>query len=45
MGIAKLKDVIEIKDGIVTVKNKPAVRDMMDSLIYDAVFETDDEKR
>lgn len=45
MSIAKLKDVIEIKDGAVTVKNKTAVRDMMDSLIYEAVFEADEEKR
>ncbi|MFA5352811.1 MAG: class II fructose-bisphosphate aldolase [Thermodesulfovibrionales bacterium] len=45
MSIAGLKDVIEIKDGSLTVKDKAKVRDMMDGLIYDAVFEPDDEKR
>ena len=45
MAISGLKSVIEIKDGSVTVKDKKAVRDMMDGLIYEAVFEADDEKR
>ena len=45
MAISGLKSVIEIKDGSVTVKDRKAVRDMMDGLIYEAVFEADDEKR
>lgn len=40
-----LKDIIEIKGGSVYVKDKSAVRNIMDSLIYDAVFESNDEKR
>jgi fructose/tagatose bisphosphate aldolase len=45
MSIQELKNIIEIKDGSVYVKDKNAVRNLMDSLIYDAVFESDDEKR
>ena len=45
MSMQGLKDIIEIKDGSVSVKDKNAVRNLMDSLIYDAVFESDDEKR
>lgn len=45
MSIQGLKDIIEIKDGSVYVKDKNTVRNLMDSLIYDAVFESDDEKR
>ncbi|MDA8214833.1 MAG: class II fructose-bisphosphate aldolase, partial [Nitrospiraceae bacterium] len=45
MSIQGLKDIIEIKDGSVYVKDKNAARNLMDSLIYDAVFESDDEKR
>ncbi|HEX8949204.1 MAG TPA: class II fructose-bisphosphate aldolase [Dissulfurispiraceae bacterium] len=40
-----LKDAISVKDSSVSVKDKNAVRNMMDSLIYNAVFEPDDEKR
>lgn len=40
-----LKDVVEVRDGAVTVKDRNAVRNMMDQLIYNAVFEPDDEKR
>ncbi|MCL0035186.1 class II fructose-bisphosphate aldolase [Thermodesulfovibrionales bacterium] len=40
-----IKDVIEIKDGSVFVKDKVEIRNMMDGLIYDAVFESDDKKR
>ncbi|MBI5050749.1 MAG: class II fructose-bisphosphate aldolase [Nitrospirae bacterium] len=40
-----LKDVIEIKNGSVSVKDRQDVRDIMDSLINEAVFEADDEKR
>jgi fructose/tagatose bisphosphate aldolase len=45
MAIKGLKDIVEIKDGSVYVKDKNAVRNLMDSLIYDAVFESDDEKK
>ncbi len=45
MSLKELKNLIEIKDGSVSVKDKNAVRNIMDSLIYDAVFESDDEKR
>ncbi len=45
MSIQALKNIIEIKDGSISVKDKNAVRNLMDSLIYDAVFESDDEKR
>lgn len=45
MSILSLKDLIEIEDGSVSVKNKTDIRNIMDSLIYDAVFEQDDEKR
>lgn len=40
-----LKDVIDIRDGFIHAKDIQAVRNLMDSLIYDAVFESDDEKR
>ncbi len=40
-----LKKVVEIKDGSVTIKDGKGLRDMMDSLIYGAVFEPDDAKR
>lgn len=40
-----IKDLIEIKEGAVYVKDKSAIRGMMDGLITDAVFEPDDEKR
>lgn len=45
MKLQGLKDVIEIKNGAVSIKDKIGLRNMMDSLIYDAVFESDDEKR
>jgi fructose/tagatose bisphosphate aldolase len=38
-------DAVDIKNGSVTVRDKSAVRSMMDGLIYAAVFEQDDEKR
>ncbi|MDX9715479.1 MAG: class II fructose-bisphosphate aldolase [Dissulfurispiraceae bacterium] len=38
-------EAVELKDKTVKVKNISQVRDMMDELIYDAVFEPDDEKR
>ncbi|MCL4491757.1 MAG: class II fructose-bisphosphate aldolase [Nitrospirae bacterium] len=45
MAIEGLRNAVEVKDGFVTVKDKNAVRTMMDGLIYNAVFEPDDEKR
>ncbi len=45
MSLKGLRDIIEIKDGSVSVKDKNAVKNLMDSLIYEAVFEADDEKR
>ncbi|MBI5199298.1 MAG: class II fructose-bisphosphate aldolase [Nitrospirae bacterium] len=45
MVIKGLKDVVEIKDGSIFIKDRVGLRDMMDSLIYDTVFEADDEKR
>jgi len=40
-----IKDIVEIRDGDVNVKNREALRNAIDSLIYKAVFEADDEKR
>ena len=45
MSISSLKDLIEVKEGLVYVKDRAGIRNIMDSLIYDAVFESDDEKR
>lgn len=45
MAIQGLMDAIDVRDGSVAVKDKNAVRSVMDRLIYTAVFEPDDEKR
>ncbi|MGD0282152.1 MAG: class II fructose-bisphosphate aldolase [Dissulfurispiraceae bacterium] len=45
MAIQGLMDAIDIKNGSVTVKDKSAVRSVMDVLVYAAVFEPDDEKK
>lgn len=45
MAIEGLMNAVEVKDGTVVVKDKNAVRTMMDDLIYRAVFESDEEKR
>ncbi|MGO9953362.1 MAG: class II fructose-bisphosphate aldolase [Dissulfurispiraceae bacterium] len=45
MALADLKKVVEVRDGSLAVKDKKGLRDMMDSLIYGAVFEPDDAKR
>jgi fructose/tagatose bisphosphate aldolase len=45
MAFEKLKVLIEIKDGFVSVKNKEAIKDLMDQLIYEAVFEVDEERK
>lgn len=41
----RIKDLIELKGGSVSVKDRAGLRNLMDSLVYDAVFETDEEKR
>ena len=41
----RIKDLIEIREGFVYVKDESGIRSMMDALISDAVFESDDEKR
>ena len=41
----KIKDIIELKEGSISVKDRGSLRNMMDSLIYNAVFENDEEKR
>src|SRR5208283_2754503 len=45
MAIQGLMDAIDVSNGTVTVKDKTAVRSAMDRLVYDAVFEPDEEKR
>jgi len=45
MGFEKFTEVVEIKDGKVTVKDKEAIRKSIDELIFDAVFEESDEIR
>ncbi len=45
MALYDLKKVVEVKDGSISVTDKKGLRDMMDSLIYSAVFEPDDAKR
>jgi fructose/tagatose bisphosphate aldolase len=39
------KDVIEVKDGSVHIKDREGLRNLMDDLIYKAVFEEDEEKK
>lgn len=45
MGFEKITSVVEIKDGKITVKNKESLRNSMDELIFDAVFEPSEEIR
>lgn len=45
MAFEKLKGLIEIKDGSVIVKDKSSIRGLIDQLIYEAIFEPDDEKK
>ncbi|MCC6347161.1 MAG: class II fructose-bisphosphate aldolase [Nitrospirales bacterium] len=45
MSIQELKRCVEVRDGSVSVKEKAAVREMMDSLVHAAVFEADEEKK
>lgn len=43
--LAKLKGCIAISDGKVQIKDSDSVKGIMDELIYEAVFNTDEEKR
>ncbi len=45
MAIQGLGNAVDFENGSVIVKDKSVVRSMMDSLIYDAVFEQVDEKK
>lgn len=45
MGFEKFLEVIDIKNGEVVVKDKEKTKKAIDALIFDAVFETDDEIR
>lgn len=45
MVLKGLKDFVEIKDGVVLIKDRSGLRNVMDNLVYSAVFEPDDEKR
>ncbi len=39
------KDLVELKNDTVFVKDKQGIRNLMDTAIYDAVFEADEEKK
>ncbi len=45
MGFEKFIDVVDVKDGKVTIKDKEKVKKSIDNLIFDAVFESNDEER
>ncbi len=45
MSTKGLKKAVEIANGSVSVKDRAAVTKMMDGLVYDAVFEADEEKK
>ncbi|HMK60479.1 MAG TPA: class II fructose-bisphosphate aldolase [Dissulfurispiraceae bacterium] len=45
MAFSGLKKVVEVKDGTIVIKDKKGLRDIMDSLIYEAVFEPDDARK
>jgi len=45
MALDDLRELISISDGSVTIKDVEGMRQRMDSLVYEAVFEGDDEKR
>ena len=45
MAIVDLKKVVDVKDGSLSIKDRKGLRDMMDGLIYNAVFEPDDARR
>ncbi|VAX31820.1 hypothetical protein MNBD_NITROSPIRAE03-985, partial [hydrothermal vent metagenome] len=39
------QDLVELKNDTVFVKDKQGIRNLMDTAIYDAVFEADEEKK
>lgn len=39
------RDIVELKNDTVLVKDKQGIRNLMDTVIYDAVFEADEEKK
>lgn len=41
----KLKGIIEAKNGSISVKDRSGLKNIIDIIIYDAVFETDEDKR
>ncbi|WP_353683497.1 class II fructose-bisphosphate aldolase [Thermodesulfovibrio sp. 3907-1M] len=45
MGFEKFAEAVEIKNGKVTVKDKESIKNLMDELIFDAVFEGSDDVR
>ena len=45
MALEDIKELISITDGGVMLKDVEKMRERMDSLVYDAVFEEDDDKR
>ncbi len=45
MALQDLKDILDIRNGSLVLKDKQALRGMMDSVIQDAVFEPDDARR
>ncbi|GAB5045707.1 class II fructose-bisphosphate aldolase [Thermodesulfovibrio sp. TK110] len=45
MGFEKFVEAVEIKNGKITVKNKESIKNLMDELIFDAVFEEVDDLR
>jgi len=45
MAFKKFTEVVEIKEGMVKVKNKEAILKSIDELIFNAVFEESDEIR
>lgn len=45
MNLDRLKGMISISDGILNILDMAALREAMDSLIHEAVFEPDEEKR
>ncbi|HWR90730.1 MAG TPA: class II fructose-bisphosphate aldolase [Dissulfurispiraceae bacterium] len=45
MALRDLKDILDIRNGALVLKDRQALRNMMDSVIQDAVFEPDDARR
>ncbi|HEC97288.1 MAG TPA: aldolase [Nitrospirae bacterium] len=45
MATELFKDLVELKNDTVLVKDKQGLRNLMDTAIYDAVFEADEEKK